>query len=148
MCARDLRLLSIVNGEGFRNFVHSLDPTYVVTSHTTMKKYDNYYYGSLMQTVATELQSQSLLAFIWTSCAKEGYLTLTAHFIDSRGQLRCYGLARIEMKDHHTVENLAIEIKCIVEDFGFSNTPVSGIITDYAANIETFWRDMAESNFP
>lgn len=140
MCARDLRPLSIVNGVGFRNFVHSLDPTYVVPSHTTMKNYTNYYYGSLKQTVATELQSQSSLAFTtdtWTSCATEGYLTLTAHFIDSMWQLRYYVLATIEVKDHHTGENLANEIKCIVEDFGISNTPVSGITTDNAANMVT-----------
>lgn len=103
-----------------------------------MKNYTNYYYGSLKQTVATELQSQSSLAFTtdtWTSCATEGYLTLTAHFIDSMWQLRYYVLATIEVKDHHTGENLANEIKCIVEDFGLSNTAVSGITTDNATNI-------------
>ena len=84
MCARDLRPLSIVNGTGFKNFVHCLDPTYVVPSHTTMKNYTNYYYDSLKKNVSSELQSQTSLAFTtdtWTSCATEGYLTLTVHFI-------------------------------------------------------------------
>lgn len=52
-------------------------------------------------------------------------------------QLRYYVLATKEVKDHHTGENLANEIKCIVEDFGISNTPASGITTDNAANMVT-----------
>ena len=117
MCARDLRPLSIVNGTGFRNYVHCLDPTYVVPSHTTMKNYTNYYYDSLKKNVSSELQSQTSLAFTtdtWTSCVTEGYLTLTVHFIDNLWQIRNYVLATIEVKDHHTGENLANEIKDIV----------------------------------
>jgi hypothetical protein len=109
-------------------------------SHTTMKNYTNYYHESLKQTVAGELQSQKSLAFTtdtWTSCATEGYLTLTAHFIDHLWKLRYYVLATIEVKDHHTGENLANEIKSIVENFGLSNIPVSGITTDNAANMVT-----------
>ena len=140
MCVRDVRPLSIVNGTGFRNFVHCLDPTYVVPSNTTltMKNYTYYYYDSLKQNVSSELQSQTSLAFTtdtWTSCATEGYLTLTVHFIDNLWQLRHYVLATIEVKDHHKGENLANEIKDIVRDFGLFNIPVSGITTDNAANM-------------
>ena len=111
LTATKLLVEMCVNGTGFRNFVHCLDPTYVVPSHTTMKNYTNYYYDSLKKNVSSELQSQTSLAFTtdtWTSCATEGYLTLTVHFIDNLWQIRNYVLATI------TGENLANEIKDIV----------------------------------
>ena len=86
-----------------------------------MKNYTYYYYDSLKQNVSSELHSQTSLAFTtdtWTSCATEGYLTLTVHFIDNLWQLRHYVLATIVVKDHHKGENLANEIKDIVRDFG------------------------------
>ena len=39
MCARDLRPLGIVEGEGFKEFVKSIAPTYTVPSRKTVKKY-------------------------------------------------------------------------------------------------------------
>eukprot|EP00105_Crassostrea_gigas_P035346 XP_019919494.1 PREDICTED: uncharacterized protein LOC109617585 [Crassostrea gigas] len=125
--------------EGTNVYDHlHLDPRFFFLGAPSSYRKEHCAEELIKQTVATELQSQSSLAFTtdtWKSCATEGYLTLTAHFIDSMWQLRYYALATIEVKDHHTGENLANEIKCIVEDFGISNTPVSGNTTDNAANM-------------
>ena len=41
MCALDFRPISIVNGPGFKEFVHALDPSYEIPSHTTVRNFVN-----------------------------------------------------------------------------------------------------------
>ncbi|XP_033731640.1 zinc finger BED domain-containing protein 4-like [Pecten maximus] len=96
-----------------------------------------YYYKTLKEKLISELKVQSSLAFTtdtWTSCATEGYLTLTVHYIDETWHLKHFVLSTIEVKDHHTGDHLADVIIDICRDFQITDVHVSGITTDNASN--------------
>lgn len=71
---------------------------------------------------------------IWTSRKTEGYLTLTAHFLSSSWDLRSVVLNTVRIRDSHTGENIASEIRSVLEHWGIVSK-VSTLVTDNAANM-------------
>ena len=71
---------------------------------------------------------------IWTSRKTEGYLTLTAHFISFSWELRAVVLNTLRIRDSHTGEKIASEIRSALEHWGISHK-VSTIVTDNATNM-------------
>ena len=85
MCARDLRPISIVNGEGFIDFCRELNPSYDVPGPSTVSTYFTKMYTSEKSELLNVLSMQTGVALTsdhWTSLATEGYITVTCHFID------------------------------------------------------------------
>lgn len=122
-CATDIRPLSIVNGAGFRNLVSKLDPSYQVPSHTTIRNYTKYYYESLHSTLQHELNEQTAVALTtdaWTSCAAEGYITITVHYIDKNWLFRHNVLCTSEIHDRHTGDHLSNVLQEHVQKYKIS----------------------------
>ena len=95
-CAQDFRPLSIVNGEGFQNFLKEMDPSYQVPSHTTIRNYIRKSYTSAKDCMIRELSRQKGIAIttdLWTSVATEGYITVTTHYINESWELRSQVIA-------------------------------------------------------
>lgn len=85
MCAQDLRPISIVDGDGFKAFCRELNPNYDVPTATTISNYVTKVYDTERDKLIEILKEQVGIALTsdhWTSLATEGYITVTAHFID------------------------------------------------------------------
>lgn len=86
MIAMDLQPFSIVNDEGFKQFVKLLDPRYELPSSFTLSnKMLEDTYLKLYNKLKLELQSIKYVSITfdaWTSLATECYVTVTCHYID------------------------------------------------------------------
>ena len=137
MCAIDYRPISIVNGKGFKSLIATLEPSYVVPSHTTIRNYVHRSYVEAKDTMLKVIESQNCIALttdMWTSHATQGYITLTSHYINDNWQLRSQILATRNVSDRHTGENIAQAIKGITEEFNIKE--VSCITHENAANMD------------
>ena len=120
MCAIDMRPISIVNGQGFKEFIHSLDPSYQVPSHTTVRAYVKKAYTdakAALIDILTNQQSVALTTDIWTSHSTESYLTHTCHFIIVTFDMRSPVLATRKLTERHTGVNIASEISDLINEF-------------------------------
>jgi hypothetical protein len=59
----------------------------------------------------------SLTSDIWTSRAKDGYLSLTGHFIDSQWKPVSVVLGVTEFNERHTAKNIADVMRIMIEDW-------------------------------
>ena len=146
MCALDFRPISIVSGPGFKEFVHTLDPSYEIPSHTTVRNYVNKSYRDakvVLSEILLERPAIPLTTDLWTSHATQGYITLTSHFVDKNWDMRSQVLATRLVEDRHTGANIATEITKILDEFKLRN--ISGILHDNAANMEAAMKIL---NFP
>lgn len=134
MCAVDLRPLSIVTGLGFQRYSQMLNPGYATPCRTTVKNYIQLLYKEGKRDLMDDLNSLpvSITTDMWTSVAQEGYITVTAHFIQ-RWQLKCKVLATRVLDDRHTGENLSKIIHEIRKEFGIKE--ISTMTTDNASNM-------------
>ena len=103
--ARDLRPLSVVDGDGFKQLVNYLEPGYKVPSRTHVtntchKKLDSIK-EKLLATLATG-QYIAVTTDIWTSRATQAYITVTVHFVTDLWKMESKVLQAQELPECHT----------------------------------------------
>lgn len=138
MCARDLRPMSIVEGDGFKEFCNELNPSYSVPSKQTISKYVTISYDQMKTDLIRCIAAQtgiSLTCDHWTSLATEGYITVTGHFIDDNWRFQNCILATRKTTERHTGENIATDIKTVCAEFGIKAPMVTSLVTDNASNM-------------
>ena len=142
MCALDLKPISMVEGLGFRYFLHSLNPQYKVPCRKTVSKYLQKLYeeekADLISTI-TGLDV-SITSDLWTSTAQQGYIGITAHYISSDWILSSKVLGTRLVVERHTGTNIASEILKIKTEFQLSSCVA--LVTDNAANMLTASREL------
>ncbi|XP_073701142.1 E3 SUMO-protein ligase ZBED1-like [Garra rufa] len=135
---KDMRPLSVVENEGFRNMLTTLEPRYTIPSrqHITDIALPKLY-GQVKATVLDSLSSAERVALTcdaWTSRATESYVTLTAHHIDDQWNLKSHVLQTRAMRDSHTGEHIAALLTEAVTEWGLNGKdPV--VVTDNASNM-------------
>jgi hypothetical protein len=154
---------TIVEEEDFINFVYSLYPNAEIPSADTIKRNIMELYATnvaKMQTVLQKLQSKiSFTTDIWTSASMKSFISITAHFIDSKWQLQNIIVDFIQIYGSHTgsniknsfvsgLENLSIQKKVFYFIFMFLIliyilicnfvSQLLGVTTDNASNNITF----------
>ena len=119
MIVIDLQPSSIVNDEGFIDFVRVLDPRYTLPSRrSVMRSLLPEKYESVKAKILSSLSDTKYVALttdLWTSCQTEGFLTLTCHYINRYWELCSYVLATVEFSNAHTAEHIAEEVKRLVD---------------------------------
>ena len=138
MCARDLRPISMCEGAGFRKFCSELNPTYEVPGKTCVSKNMTCEYQEKSNLLREKLKSQVGVAFStdhWSSMHMQGFITMTAHFLDANWNCQNFVLAMREVSERYTGENTALEIKSFIQEFEISDSQISGIVTDNASNM-------------
>lgn len=70
----------------------------------------------------------------WTSSCTEGFMAVTAHFIDKNWVLKSMLLQCFPFTERHTSENLTNELIRVANDFGLSRK-IYAIVSDNNANI-------------
>ncbi|XDV36064.1 hypothetical protein PO909_005915 [Leuciscus waleckii] len=80
MVVKDLQPFTIVDDEGFREFVNKLDPSYVLPSRKVLKIMVSEKYNKAKEKTMEDLQKAefvSLTADMWSSINMDGYLGVT-----------------------------------------------------------------------
>nr|XP_036669721.1 zinc finger BED domain-containing protein 4-like isoform X1 [Drosophila suzukii] len=140
MVSSDIQPFSIVDDNGFKNFIKLLDPKYILPSRTTLQNVvtKNLYEEALskLKGKLSTVQYCSLTTDCWTSRSNASYLTLTCHFIENF-ELKTVVLATQPLLDqtNHCSDNIAGTIKAICMDFDIFNKVVT-IVTDNAASMK------------
>ncbi|KAI4468007.1 dna replication-related element factor isoform a [Holotrichia oblita] len=136
---KDFQPFSIVEDEGFKQFVHALNSGYDLPSRHSISKtllptmYEQCRNECLDMT--KNVKSVCLTTDCWTSVNTESYIAVTAHFLNDEFQLRHILLDCSLMKTQHTSINLATEIKRVVTEWGFQEKVLLAV-TDNASNIK------------
>ena len=136
MVARDLRPVSIVEGDGFKRLINYLEPEYRVPSHTHITSVCHRMYQVEREKLEVELVDRhvGLTSDIWTSAATQGYITVTAHFISDDWKFCSWVLLTREMGERHTGINISERLLGAAKEWGITDEHVSGLVRDNAAN--------------
>lgn len=137
LVAKDLQPLSIVNDEGFREFVNELDPSYKLPSSKCLGLLMPQTITDLEEKIGNELKNQIFLSLsmdYWTSRTQDSYCAITAHFVDIDFNLKTVLLGCPNVNESHTKENIKSHINSICGKWGVQEKVVS-VTTDNAANI-------------
>ena len=86
---RDLRPISVVDGQGFTRLLNYLESGYKVPSRPHVTSICHKMFDSLKEELLAKLDSPyvSLTTDIWTSQTRQAYLTVTAHFITEKWKM-------------------------------------------------------------
>lgn len=140
MIASDFQPFHIVNDNGFKNFVHLLDPKYVLPStYTIRENIMRQMYNDCCQTLKNILKDVKYVAITsdsWTSRATESYLTVTCHFVTRDFKLNSAVLSTKPLENgiNHTANNISNALNDIFVEWNI-DTKISCIVTDNAANM-------------
>jgi hypothetical protein len=101
------------------------NPRFVKSSRQTIArdliKHNNGRMERLIETLKSSVSSLALTSDIWSGKAKEDYISVVAHYVNSNWGLekRLLGLRPIEFA--HTGSNIAEHISMVVDDYGIVN---------------------------
>ena len=135
----DLQPLTIVENKGFRDLLTEIDPRYEMVSRKrlTQQLLPEKYYAekaNLMQEM-DGVEYITITTDCWTSRQTEGYMTVTAHFINTQWQLRSRVLSTALVEGSHIAQKLASAMQKVFQAWGI-NEKVETITTDNAANVK------------
>ena len=134
---RDQRPISLIEGDGFRDFVKLLDPRYeVISRNTCLERYVVPLYNVTVNGLKRDLArapSHSFTTDAWTNVKMQSFITTTVHYIDpEKVELRKYVLDTNYVTESHTSDKLCREMEETEERWQLKN--VTGV-SDNAANI-------------
>ena len=136
---RDLRPVSIVNGDGLLNLMEVAEPRYVVPCCRTIDTVIDKMYCSSKQRVCDELSSVSCLGMttdMWTSRSNDGYISLITHFINDEFLMCHRNLVTRNFPGRHTAVNIAEILKECTEEWKIDiQKKVAAVTTDNAQNV-------------
>ena len=148
--AKDMRPTTLVEGNGFKEFIRALDPRYKVPSRGKVAKGD---LPALEENVKADLKDQlrsalwaSFTTDIWTSRKNTPFITITVHFL-AQGKLQTKVLGCIKFWESHTSQHIEEKMRGILEEFDLQTKIVTGT-TDNAHNIVKAVRDLLGRHVP
>ena len=137
MIVNDMQPVSICEDQGFIQLVHQLDSRYPIPSRRTLmremlpKRYDEKRLE--IQTVLNDVSSVSLTTDIWSSIQNIGYMTITAHCLTAKWDLKSLVLQTRELTEAHTGAYIASTLQDSADEWHIADKVV-GIATDNASN--------------
>ena len=121
MIALDLQPFSIVEDRGFKELVLYFDPRYTMPSRKYFSEtvipgmYDRC--RARVQDMITDQDFLSVTSDIWTSRAKDAYISLTGHFINKDWRRVSILLGVREFNDRHTGVNISQIMKQMMAEW-------------------------------
>ncbi|XP_022162406.1 zinc finger BED domain-containing protein 1-like [Myzus persicae] len=144
---KDLKPISIVDGEGFREFMHIAVPEYIVPCRMTitrqideMAKVER----ENLKEVLKNIPNVCLTVDFWTSMANNNYLGITCHFLDN-WTLRNRILETVEVPESHTSDNITKNLQSVMQNWKIEHK-VCAIVSDNASNMVKAIRDLDQDN--
>ncbi|KAL7880871.1 hypothetical protein SRHO_G00031250 [Serrasalmus rhombeus] len=144
--AADMRPFSVVENQGFRRLLHTLEPKYTIPSrtHFTRTVIPNLYEESKSKIVQILKDAASIAITTdgWTSRGTQSYITITAHTINSDWKMESVVLQTRPLFESHTGANIAEVLQTAVTDWELKK-PNHGIATviDNARNMDVAVRE-------
>ena len=140
MVACDIRPAAIVEGECFKGLLKFIEPGYKVPTSTHIAKiiHEKHILGKRLLKEKLQTDASAGLALttdIWSSCANDAYISLTAHFIDEGWNSVSCLLATSPFPGQHTAVNIVQKIKENLAAFSIDISKVVGIVHDQASNM-------------
>lgn len=139
--AKDLRPYAVVNNQGFRALMRTLEPRYQLPKRKYFaRKAVPELYNVTKMKVLESLKKACRIALTcdaWTSVATESYVTVTAHFVsDSHKdwELVSYVLQTRKMTESHTGANVAELLQKVAEEWQITKKDLV-LVTDNASNM-------------
>lgn len=144
---KDLRPLSLVEGEGFLEFLDLGIPEYNAPSRRTISRLIDH--AALLERdnfkkYLSNISYISLTIDFWTSNSNNSYLGVTCHFIDN-WSIHSRVLEVIEVPESHTSINIVSNLKSVLKIWDIENKVVA-FICDNAANMVKAINDMDKFN--
>ena len=110
MIVKDMQPFSIVEDQGFQEFITAIDPSYKLPNRKMITRellFDCYRDTFQKVTALIEsIESVCLTIDTWTSATTENYLAVTAHFLNRDFQMESCLLDCSKFGERHTKENL------------------------------------------
>ena len=116
----DLRLLSTVEGKGFKRLLNHIEPGYTVPSRTYITNMCRRKYLLMKEQLLATLQAIPYVAVtsdIWTSRVTQAYITLTVHFITDDWKMESKVIQTEEIPERHTGENISLRLTNVSEQW-------------------------------
>ncbi len=135
--ALDMRPISVVDGSGFRNLLHTLDSRYkMVSRNHLLERYLVPMHNLCKEAVKLDIAqspSHSFTTDAWSSKSMESYITTTAHYIDSAFELKSNVLDTHRVSGSHTADMLGKEMLETQIKWGLKE--ITGV-SDNASNVQ------------
>lgn len=153
MIALDVQPNSIVNDQGFRDLMHTMDLRYKLPSKTYLRDVSlPKAYTELKAQLQQELKAvkyASVTTDGWTSRANDGYLTITCHFISQDFKLTSAVLSTTTLvtPTNHTSNNIAESVKLVLNEWDLYQK-VTSIVTDNDATMKKACELLEIRHFP
>ncbi|XP_074535564.1 E3 SUMO-protein ligase ZBED1-like [Halichoeres trimaculatus] len=139
MIIMDMRPLSLVEDEGFKQMIQTFHPGYTLPSRTHFTKLLEGKYEETVREITSALKLTNskiaLTADAWTSVATEAYLGITCHFINDEWELTSLCLTTMPLEERHTGPNIASWIEEALARFEIPANKIVGIVHDNGSNI-------------
>lgn len=137
---KDMMPISMVDGEGFRQMMHLLEPAYHIPSRGTItsrieKRYTDAKSELLAQLAnVTAASKVALTTDSWTALTTESYVTVTCHYIAEDWRVTTAVLLTRSLPGRHTADHLTEQLKEAVNEWGLEGK-VMACVHDNARNI-------------
>uniref|UniRef100_A0A8C1N977 HAT C-terminal dimerisation domain-containing protein n=1 Tax=Cyprinus carpio TaxID=7962 RepID=A0A8C1N977_CYPCA len=139
MLVTDMRPMSMVEDEGFKKMVGTLNPGYILPSRTHFTKLMERKYQEAFQKIKSAINTtnsrMALTTDIWTSVATEAYLGITCHYIGNDWKMTSVCLTTMPLEDRHTSTNIAEWLEEVAVKFEIPSEKICAIVHDNGANI-------------
>lgn len=149
--ALDFQSFSTVENDGFKEFVATLNPEYQLpTKYTISKCLLPSLYEQCMQSsrnVHKTGKKCCLAIEQWTSISTINYISVVAQFFDESFKLNYLLLDCIAFKKHRTSEDLAGDIKRILNDWQIMENDVIFAVSNNDLNIKNSVQEILKWNY-
>ncbi|XP_022826399.1 zinc finger BED domain-containing protein 1-like [Spodoptera litura] len=138
LCIDSFHPFSIVEERSFIKFCRWI-PGYKLPTRKTLSNslLDETYHrveNEIKSQVTSEVQSICLSTDLWTSRSTESYIAVTGHYLNDVFEFKTVLLGCCYFSGNHTSQNIASEIKDIVDRWGI-NGKVNFVVSDNGANV-------------
>ncbi|GBB98495.1 hypothetical protein RclHR1_03240020 [Rhizophagus clarus] len=127
-----------VNGDGFRRMMKKINPQFQPPCYQTFKQDLDLGYKTANELMKNMLNSTynntSITTDLWTSCAQNGYIGITCHYLTDQMELRDILLCIEPIKYPHTGSHICETIKTKLIKFNLIDKIIT-IITDNGSNM-------------
>ena len=151
MIVKDLQPTSIVNDEGFQEFLKTVDPRYVpISRRTVTRNLIPQLYTSCKSKLMESLSNSTHCAIttdLWTSRSTQAFLTVTCHYIDNEDNLSACVLETVCFKTANTGENIAEQLLRVAREWSLSDK-ITCEVTDSASNMNLALRITTWNHLP
>lgn len=137
--AKGYHAFRIVEEPEFRKFIGILNSGYTLpTRKTVSKTLIPKAYAKLLEIAKSKIANAEAVCITtdgWTSITHDGYIAVTAHFIDQHNDTLCsIMIGIVQFEEQHTAANLSAFLDTKFREWNISNK-IGVIVSDNAANI-------------